>query len=261
MKNPRIHNRGLHILLGAIVALAPALAATDRFQEEFHQTYPLSQGGTFALDNVNGDVRISVWDRAEVKVDAVKSASEKERLAELVIDVESSAGRVAVRTKYPKTNWSRGKEGRLSVEYVVTVPRSAKVDKIDLVNGNLTVEGVEGAVKAETVNGTIESVKLGGEVDLSTVNGRIEAALGRGPSTAVKLDTVNGAVRLALPANSGARIKASTVNGSISNDFSLPMVKGRFVGRSLEGEIGSGGADVRINTVNGSISIVKTSEA
>jgi hypothetical protein len=126
---------------------------------------------------------------------------------------------------------------------------------------DLTVEGVTGTVEAKTVNGQITSSRLGGSITLSTVNGRIEAALGTTDSSGtVKLNTVNGAIVLALPANAAARISASTLNGQITNEFNLPAPSGRFVGRSLEGQIGSGGGDIRINTVNGRISIAKTSD-
>lgn len=260
---PHSRSRVVFFAIGALVALAPALTATaDDFKEEFHQTYALSAQGTFGIGNINGDVRIAGWDRNEVKVDAVKTADSKERLDQLKIEVAASSDRVTIKTKYPENRGSWGKNHRAAVEYIITIPYSARVDEVELVNGNLTIEGIQGAVKANTVNGRISSMKLGGAVELSTVNGRIEASLGKAePSKTVKLETVNGAVQLALPANSAASIKASTVNGNITNEFSLPMVKGRFVGRSLEGQIGSGGADVHINTVNGRISIIKTSDA
>ena len=250
-------------LLTVLVAVSPALPAfAQDVREEFHKTYPLAATGRFGLDNVNGDVQISVWDRNEVKVDAVKTASSKDLLDEVKIEVEAAADRVYVRTRYPNRHNGWGNNKRVDVVYTVTVPRGARVGDVNLVNGNLTVTGVEGGVEAKTVNGQITSSRLAGDIDLSTVNGRIEAALGKtDASKTVKLGTVNGTVRLALPSNAAARISASTFNGQITNEFSLPMVKGRFVGRSLEGQIGAGGADVRINTVNGKIMIAKTSDA
>ena len=57
--------------------------------EEFHQTYALTADGRVELDNINGDVHISSWDRNEVKVDAVKYADTKERLDEAKIEIDS----------------------------------------------------------------------------------------------------------------------------------------------------------------------------
>ena len=41
------------------------------------------------LDNINGDVHISSWDRNEVKVDAIKYADTKEGLEEAKIEIDS----------------------------------------------------------------------------------------------------------------------------------------------------------------------------
>ena len=62
----------------------------DEVREEFHQTYPLSKNGRLILENLNGEVKISVWDRNEVQVNAVKRAYNRERLAEAKIDVSAS---------------------------------------------------------------------------------------------------------------------------------------------------------------------------
>ncbi len=72
-------------IIFALLVLALGARASDRlgaFTEEFHQTYTLGADGRVELDNINGAVHISTWDRNEVKVDAVKSADSKDRLDE-----------------------------------------------------------------------------------------------------------------------------------------------------------------------------------
>src|SRR3979409_654328 len=58
------------VLVAAIAATRAGRAAT--LEERFEHVYPLPSGGTFALGNVNGDVAIAPWNRAEVRVPAVK---------------------------------------------------------------------------------------------------------------------------------------------------------------------------------------------
>jgi len=70
--------------------------------------------------------------------------------------------------------------------------------------------------------------------------------------------SVNGSVAVQLPANASAEVHASTVNGSIRTDFPL-TVQGKFVGRHIDGKIGSGGRELKLNTVNGSIQLRQTS--
>src|SRR5580693_7491648 len=78
--------------LCALLFLALSAHASDHRgdqTEEFHQTYTISAEGRVELDNINGDVHITSWDRNEVKVDAVKYADTKERLDEAKIEVDS----------------------------------------------------------------------------------------------------------------------------------------------------------------------------
>ena len=73
----------LGAVLGTICALfifALGAHASDHrgaFTEEFHQTYSFTADGRVELENINGAVHISTWDRNEVKVDAVKYADAK----------------------------------------------------------------------------------------------------------------------------------------------------------------------------------------
>ena len=101
---------------------------------------------------MNGPVAIKTWDRNEVQVDAIKRASSKERLDEAQIQIDSHSDALSIRTRYPDrdhTNWTSGVHNNpASVEYNLTVPRNARLDKIDLINGDFKVEGVAGEVRA-----------------------------------------------------------------------------------------------------------------
>src|SRR5580704_19501246 len=138
----------------ALLILALGAHASDHrgaLTEEFHQTYALTGDGRVELDNINGAVHISSWDRNEVKVDAVKSADTKERLDEAKIEIDSGKDYLSIRTKYPEHdhNWNWGShDNPASVEYTLTVPRAARLDEIKLINGALDVTGVSGEVRA-----------------------------------------------------------------------------------------------------------------
>jgi len=71
----------------------------------------------------------------------------------------------------------------------------------------------------------------------------------------VQLNSVNGPIVLMVPAGASADIKATTVHGNITNDLGLKVEDGQYVGHSMSGQIGSGGARIRLNNVNGSIDV------
>ena len=238
----------------------------DELTEEFHQTYPLSPTGRVSIANINGDVQITVWDRNEVKVDAVKRAYSQQRLADVTIDVTNTADSVMIKTKYPEQNWTFEKHNRqnnpASVEYTLTIPRSARLDSAELVNGSLDLLGLQGDVHASLVNGRVKAGLLGGEVKISTVNGSVEANVTmQDAAKGVTFNSVNGPIVLFVPAGANAQIRASTVHGAITNDFGLAVDDGQYVGHNLSGQIGSGGPRIRLSNVNGSIAIKRAGSA
>jgi DUF4097 and DUF4098 domain-containing protein YvlB len=235
-------------------------ARGDELIENFSQTYPLTPTGRVNIVNINGDVRVNVWDQNTVKVDAVKRAYSSQRLSEVTIDVQSASDILQIKTKYPEDRNYSGRnreDGWASVEYTLTLPRRAQLDGAELVNGSLDVQGVQGQVRASLVNGNVKASGLGGEVKLSTVNGAVEATVAgvekeRG---GVQLSSVNGSIVLVLPDGANADVRASTVHGAITNDFGLKVEDGEYVGHSMSGQIGSGGGRIRLNNVNGSIAV------
>ena len=233
----------------------------QELREEFHQTYPLSATGRVSLENINGGVQIKVWDRAAVQVDAVKKAYKQQRLAEAQIQVSSTEESIRIATEYPYQNQNfRNDERRYDnpaiVDYTVTVPRKAMLDSIELVNGSLDIDGVEGSVKASSINGRLNARGLSSDARLSTVNGPLEATFMQlNEAKPISIGSVNGNVTLIIPSNANATIRAGTVHGSISSDFGLKVKHGEYVGHSMDGQIGTGGPKIKLGNVNGAIRI------
>ena len=240
------------ILLGLLLVPATGFA----LDKTFSQTYPLKDGGIFSLDNVNGDVEIEAWDRAEVSVDATITARSQEGLDRTEVRVKASADRVEVETHYGDgKGW--GKDGG-EVDYTIKVPRSAELRDVELVNGSLRIEGVPGRVTASTVNGKVVATGLGGDLSLESVNGKVEASFDQlGERQRIEIESVNGPIELRLPASASFEVEASTVHGDIDNDFGLKVDHGQYVGHDLQGKVGSGSTRIRLENVNGAIKILK----
>ncbi|MCA1602134.1 MAG: hypothetical protein LC776_10995 [Acidobacteria bacterium] len=240
----------------------PGEEPAQELREQFQQTYPLSANGRLSLENLNGGVRIAVWDRDEVQVNAVKRAYRRERLNEAKIEVNATADAIRIKTTYPDWNqtFTDEQKGRYNnpalVDYTVTVPRNARLESVDLVNGSLDVDGVEGDVKASSVNGRVTARGLAGVAKLSTVNGNLEATFTKlDEAKPISLGSVNGSVTLIIPSDANAVVRAGTVHGAISNEFGLNVRHGDYVGHELYGQLGAGGPRIRLGNVNGRISI------
>jgi DUF4097 and DUF4098 domain-containing protein YvlB len=234
----------------------------DEVREEFHQNYPLSPTGRVNLENLNGNVSITVADIGEVQVNAVKRAYNRERLAEAKIEVTATADAIRIRTEYPDRDQTFTSDERTRynnpaiVDYRIVVPRQARLESIALINGSLTIDGVEGSVKAESVNGRVTVRGLKGEAKVNTVNGTVEATFTQlDPAKPLSVGSVNGSVIVVIPSDANVILRAETIHGSIRNDFGLDVRHGEYVGHSLYGQLGLGGARLKVGNVNGSISI------
>jgi len=229
--------------------------------EKFEQTYPLNAGGRVSLSNVNGSIVVEAWERNEVKLEYTKVADTRDRLADVQVKVESRPDYFSAETDYDswkgKNNGDRWKNGgKLNVEFRLMVPRGAVLNEIETVNGSVTVSNFVNITIVSAVNGSVNATNIRGTAKLSTVNGEVKADFDRlETGSKISLETVNGTVNLTLPSDANATLRADSLNGNITNDFGLPVRKGRYVGRDLYGKLGTGDVQVRLDSVNGSLAI------
>ena len=161
--------------LGAVGALglaaAPAGAQTPRLREvvrirtyqgrdrgpeqteRFSAKYRVGRDGRVSIANISGDITVTVGGGAggdEVSVEAVKRThGDRGQLATVRIDADNAAGRVDIKTTYPRMS-----NVNVSVDFAVTVPEAASVD-LHSISGRVKVTGVRGSVRAETVSGAV----------------------------------------------------------------------------------------------------------
>jgi DUF4097 and DUF4098 domain-containing protein YvlB len=248
-------------LCALVLAQSRLVMAQERVQEEFHQTYQFAPQGRVQLENINGNVRITGWDRNEVKVDAIKSAYARERLQEVEINVEPGPDNIRISTEYRTGNQTfNNNDNRLnnpaSVEFTIFVPRGARIDSVEVVNGNLMLEGLTNDVHASSVNGNVTARGLLSEAKLSTVNGNLEAFFGQlDANKSIALTSVNGSLTVTIPSDANANLRASNLHGGIENDFGLPVRKGEYMGYDLAGQLGAGATRIKLTNVNGLIAI------
>lgn len=259
MQNKRNLATWLGVVLGVVMALAlnatfAHAADRDFVKEEFHKTYPLTANGRFSLRNINGPAHISVWDQNEVKVDAVKRADDQDGLKNMEIRVDAHPDSVSVETKYLSQGERWNNNHYSSVEYTITVPRNARLDEVQLINGALDINGVLGEVRAECINGKLTATGLSNRAKLSTVNGMLDAKFDRVPVESIDLQSVNGHIQLTLPSDAKVSLDANTVHGGISNEFGLRSSH-HMVGHEMQGTLGGGGTHIHLSNVNGAIEI------
>jgi hypothetical protein len=244
-------------LAGVVVSLLATLPVSAQEQQVWNSRYPFPPAGVVAVENVQGDISVTAWDRAEVEIVVVKTASGPDADPDDVrIEVESHGRALAFRTLYV------GQTGdRVRVDYRLRVPRQVRLERLRTVEGSITVREIEGSVDASTLSGNIEQRDISGSVVASALNGNVAVSLRAlpEPATPVRLDTVNGHIFLALPARANADLQVSTVAGRIDSQyvFAVSEVPGDS---SWHTRLGRGGVQVRLRTVRGNIRVTESEE-
>jgi len=236
----------------AVFTIAAVWAAPSHaISKEFNQSYPLTPGGTFELQNVNGTVEVEGWDRDTVEVHAVKIAKHRESDLERVsIEVDAKPGAISVATHYPQ---DEGVE--VNVEYVIHVPHGAHLEHVGTVNGSVRIASVDNVEELHTVNGNIDVFEGGGALHAHTTNGNVHMEiLHVRQKDGVTAETTNGSVILAVPLETHADLEARCMNGSFSSELPVRM-ESTVRPREMRGKIGQGGAPIHLRTVNGGIRV------
>lgn len=244
------------VLLGGLAAPAAAV------KETIDRTVTIAADGRLSVQNVNGAIEISGWDRSDVHVVAIKKTKNRDELDDIRVEIKQEDGNVTIRTRRGDwVGWTGifGKwfnDGRGEVEYRIKVPARVELDQVRTVNGSVQIHSAGRGVSAEAVNGSLTLEAVSGPLRLSTVNGAVKVQVDDlGEDGGISMHTVNGSVRLHLPAGAGARFTVKSVNGSIDTDFDRASQTRFLVGRSLRATLGNGEFPVNIKTVNGSVTI------
>ena len=216
------------------------------------RTIPLPAGKTLVIEATVANVRIEGWDKSDAEITIERHAPSAELLAKLPVTVDDTPARVTVRAIQA--------EGQTDPDYrcdiVVRLPPAAVIDRVQVLEGRITVTRFAGSLTADIRRGPIEGRDVSGALRLETGIGSV-VLTGARLSTGglLRLRAFNGDVRLTLaerPAD--ARIMALALNGQIKSDIPLTM-KDTWGPRWGEATIGKGEPVISLDVVTGTIEI------
>ena len=247
------------LTLATTLSLSFISAAYADVKDTIEKSFDVSEEVVLRLANINGAVDIKGWDKSKIKVTAIITADNQEDRDRIKVAFDQRSNGVSVETEYEKkSSWGRNNNSG-KVDYTVMVPFGAFLADIELVNGSLLIDKVQGEIKANTVNGSINVQGLADDIELNSVNGSIKATYQQIDNNIndIELATVNGSIKLYMPSELNATINAETMHGSIKTAFGLSSNKKMFSGHSLSGHVGNGDIKINLESVNGSIKVMK----
>jgi hypothetical protein len=256
-------------LVGARLALVTAAAATlvacdvvvssmnanAKAQDDWSKTYTIEPNGKLELVNTNGLIEVLATNGQQIEVKAERIArgnteqAAKDLLKQIQIKETASASQVRIESVFPS---GMGFGGHSEIRYHLKVPANLSV-RLQNTNGQVSVEGVRGAVYAETTNGGVRGRDLSGTVEASTTNGGVDLELNALAAGGVVASTTNGGVEITVPENVKAELKASCTHGGVS--VSGLTVDGETTRNRVEGRVNGGGPRIALTTTNGGIRV------
>lgn len=226
-----------------LLLLAALIAAP---MQDTDTTFAVRSGARMNLDNFEGNVMVTTWNRQSVRIQATHDDETR-------IDVENRGNGV----------WVRGKAryGLAEVNYQITVPADMSLE-ISAHEGDVQVDGTRAEIQVSSVEGAI-AVKGGrGRISLQSIEGDLTVIGGEGR---INLTTVDGSI---IIRDAAGNIEASTVDGDITLDgVNAQNVDARSVDGSISysGTIQDGGryalgshdgdVTLRVPTLNAMVSV------
>ena len=269
-----------------------ALLATVVLVQGTDTTVSVRPGTRLALSSFEGDISISTWNRAAVRIEA-------DHDDETRVDIDQGGRTLTLRGK--------ARYGPAEVSWRLTVPAEMAL-QLRSQSGDVRVEGTRGSVAVETVEGRIDVrggtgfislqsvagdlvlTDAGGRINLNTVDGSITVRGARGDLRASAVDgaillddveshnvdanTVDGEIRLSGPIHSGgeyhlashdgdvtvvtpvidATVSISAYDGEFESDFPV-TVEGSVAHKRMTFTMGTGAARLELESFDGIVAL------
>jgi hypothetical protein len=235
--------------------------AAEVFQEISEHVYPFDRDGAISLRATDGSILLYGSERAEVSIKTIKKAYSQARLKDINVDVKATAWEMVIETAITPRKRGFGLTDRSgTVDYVIVVPQTTRVAKLELVNGELFIAGLRGGtLTAHLLNGLMSIYDCFESLDLTTVNGRVELVYNwwENKKFALKISNSQGQIRTRFPPDASIGVTAQTITGVIVNDLTEQDTPNEPA-RSLKFVTGSNPATTcEINSTDGNIRIEK----
>src|SRR3954471_16656588 len=172
------------------VALLVALPLSARAQDDrpitqLDTTVSLERGGTVDLSLISGRIRVTGWDRPDVKISASIESGE------LRFDANSSRVSISVEDSDNESGRHNRRHNVGDARYDVSVPRGARLI-LEAVSGDITASGSQGEIEAQSVSGDVDVSNDVREVSAESVSGSVHAGQIKGN---LRAETVSGNLR------------------------------------------------------------------
>jgi hypothetical protein len=289
--------KAINLLLAILIS---PLAFCQSFNEKLNREVAFEKRGpenTVIVANINGDVNIVGYngDKVILEVDRNIYAKTDARLEKgkqevqlgminnvdtLVFYVDDGCTSFSQnRNRNKRDRWSSNRWGydwncnngncrpeyNYKMDFTLKVPSNVNVIVSTVNDGDIKVEGVSGAIKADNVNGSIKLAKVVRESSASTINGDVDIEYTAQPGKDCRFYSLNGDINAYFPKGLAANMSFESFNGDFYTNVEKIQQMPATIEKSEKGDgikykvsgnrykIGNGGVFLDFETFNGNV--------
>lgn len=264
------------LIVTAMLFIAGALHADDRFEKTFSRTLTF-RSGRVTIDHRFGSVKVRGASGNQVNVRAEIRASDADFGKQISVTAAENAGGIEIRTSYPDRHEHFSFHGNFSysVELEVSVPENApltvrnKFGSIDVTGvraaneilggqGSVVLRNTRGA-RVENSFGSVEVEDSEGDLTINNANGSVRATRVRGSLSitdrfaSIAVNDVSGDANI-QGGNGSVDIQGVRGKATVHNSFATTHI--RDIGRDLV--FTGNNSRVEATNVNGGANITTT---
>jgi len=294
MKTIITHKTLRSLLAVLLITLLPfarieAQSFTDKIVKEL-SFEKQSSSNALIVANINGSIKVQGHSGSKILIEVERTVHAKtsaqleqgkaevqllhiNRIDSLIVYASNGCNKFNYRKKNGKREWSYwwDNSGKCdpTYDYVmnfsIKVPFGINVEVSTVNEGNVSIENVQGAVKANNVNGSIRLTALKGATKAHTINGNVDLDYASNPVEDCKYYTLNGDINAWFQKGLAANMSFKSFNGefftNVDNLKSLPA----FIEKEHRNDgvkykvnksrykISNGGANLDFETFNGNV--------
>ena len=189
--------------------------------EVFEQTYEIDPEAGLSIRNTDGSIVIRGSESAGLKLKAIKKASNNEELKGIDITATAGAKAASITTKFLSQKNKALSSGARTVDYTVAVPPTVNLTRVDLENGKVSLQGMQGELQATVVDGQLAIRNCCGNAHIAVTNGTLDLYYEPCDQKRFSVDAqmTNGNARVFIQRGASFRIQAETMTGRIVNEL------------------------------------------
>lgn len=240
-----------------VLAATCGLSAGEVLEDTIERIVPLGPGGTFSLRNIDGTAQIYGSDENNVKIFAVKKAFSPERLNAIQIRIEARSDTVTIETSAPPKSGSGLSDRSGTVDYIISLPKTARIESVEVPNGELLIDGMSGSkIEASLGNGRLTTHNSFCDQAVRVRSGGLDIFFDWSEDKTITIDATidDGNARAVIPSDASFEFDAHSEHGHVASDFTDVENRKRGGVSEVHEKIGQAPeSKLKLRAINGNI--------